>query len=381
MKHPLDNGDRFDPLRSVAYVKIFITTLCVVLAFFVAAISILLLRRSDDEMQVRLRDQAILYRDLIRPNHAVMINEMSRSREQKEKGVFRVTTLRPLNPENAPDTFETEALVKFQQQRVELFRLESPPGRPPVFRYLAPLVADRSCLECHRFRGYKVGSCVGAVSISFPAEEILRGARAGKLQLIIAVLLALVLLGGIISFLGKRLIRKVAVLQRRTAALISTDELTRIRNRRYVLRRLEEECERADRLGTSLSILLIDLDHFKRVNDSFGHPFGDQVLRQSAARMKETLRRYDVLGRIGGEEFLILSPGATLENAMILAERVRRQLEDLRILDGDRESSVTVSIGVTSFGAEARSPDILMRRADALLYQAKEQGRNRVVGG
>ena len=381
MKHPLDNGDRFDPLRSVAYVKIFITTLCVVLAFFVAVIFILLLRRSDNEMLVRLRDQAILYRDLIRPNHAVMINEISRSCGQKEKGAFRVTTFRPLNPENTPDSFETEALEKFQQQRAELFRLEYPPRKSPVFRYLAPLVADRSCLECHRTRGYKIGSCVGAVSISLPAEEVLRGARTCKIQLTIVALLALVLLGGIIGYMRRRLVKKLGVLQRHSAALISTDELTRIRNRRYVLRRLEEECERADRLGTPLSILLIDLDHFKRVNDTFGHPFGDQALKQSAARMKETLRLYDVLGRIGGEEFLILSPGATLENALILAERVRRRLEDLRILDGGKESSVTVSIGVTSFGADAKSPDNLMRKADVALYQAKEQGRNRVVGG
>ena len=212
-----------------------------------------------------------------------------------------------------------------------------------------------------------------------PVEVILREARTARIRLVIAVFLVLALLTGVIWCLARRLVKKLDRLQRRYTALISTDELTRLRNRRYVMRRLEEECERADRLGAPLSILLIDLDHFKQVNDTFGHPFGDQALRQSATRMKETLRRYDVLGRIGGEEFLVISPGAPLEGAAILGERIRRQVESLRILDGDRESSVTVSIGVTSFSAEAKSPDILMRKADALLYRAKEQGRNRVV--
>ncbi len=379
MKHPIDKGHRSEPFRSVAYVKVFIMSLCGVLALFVAVIFVLLCRRNDDQLQLRLRDQAIIYRDLIRQNHAVMSSEISRMSELKEGGAFRIKSLNPIDPKNAPDLLETEALEKFQQRQGEFSRLEYPPGKSPVFRYLAPLKGDRSCLECHRTQRYKVGSLVGAVSISMPVEVILREARTARIRLVIAVFLVLALLTGVIWCLARRLVKKLDRLQRRYTALISTDELTRLRNRRYVMRRLEEECERADRLGAPLSILLIDLDHFKQVNDTFGHPFGDQALRQSATRMKETLRRYDVLGRIGGEEFLVISPGAPLEGAAILGERIRRQVESLRILDGDRESSVTVSIGVTSFSAEAKSPDILMRKADALLYRAKEQGRNRVV--
>jgi diguanylate cyclase (GGDEF)-like protein len=97
--------------------------------------------------------------------------------------------------------------------------------------------------------------------------------------------------------------------------------------------------------------------------------------------LKAGLRRYDVLGRIGGEEFLIISPGAALEEATALAERLRAQVNTVTVIDGDKECSVTISIGVTSFSTMEGTPDILMRKADAALYRAKEQGRNRVVAG
>jgi diguanylate cyclase (GGDEF)-like protein len=97
--------------------------------------------------------------------------------------------------------------------------------------------------------------------------------------------------------------------------------------------------------------------------------------------LKAGLRRYDVLGRIGGEEFLIISPGASLEEAAALAERLRAQVDTVTVIDGDKECSVTISIGVTSFSTMEGTPDILMRKADAALYRAKEQGRNRVVAG
>jgi diguanylate cyclase (GGDEF)-like protein len=415
-----------EPFRSFAYIKMFLTSLCTVLSLFVAAIFVFLYWRNDELVLQRLREQAVTYHDLIMHtkswnfdyggvyvvkrsdiesniylrslgvnpdvaaedgktftmrNHAIMINEISRMSELKEGAKFRITSLKPIDPENAPDPFEKQALQKFERREGEFYLLEYPSGKPPVFRYLAPLKADQTCLECHRTQGYKVGSIVGAISITIPADTILREARTSKILLIVSAVLVLTMLIGISYFLTWRLVEKLDSVQRRYAALISTDELTRLRNRRYVLRRLEEECERADRLGTQLSLMLIDLDHFKQVNDTFGHPFGDQVLRRVAARLKAGLRRYDVLGRIGGEEFLIISPGASLEEAAALAERLRAQVDTVTVIDGDKECSVTISIGVTSFSTMEGTPDILMRKADAALYRAKEQGRNRVVAG
>ena len=415
-----------EPFRSFAYIKMYLTSLCTVLSLFVAAIFIFLYWRNDELVLQRMREQAVTYHDLIMHtrawnsdyggvyvlkrsdiesniylrslgvnpdvageggrtftmrNHAIMINEISRMSEMKEGAKFRITSLRPIDPENAPDPFDKQALEKFERREGEFYRVEYPPGKPPVFRYLVPLKADQSCLDCHRTQGYKVGSIIGAVSITIPVENILSEARTSKILLIFAAVLVLALLIGISYFLSWRLVEKLESVQRRYAALISTDELTRLRNRRYVLRRLEEECERADRIGAPLSLMLIDLDHFKQINDTFGHPFGDQVLRRVAARMKSGLRRYDILGRIGGEEFLIISPGSTIEEATALAERIRDQIDTVKVVDGDKECSVTVSIGVTSFSTMEGTPDLLMRKADSALYRAKEQGRNRVVAG
>jgi diguanylate cyclase (GGDEF)-like protein len=422
----MDNHNWPEPVRSFTYIKLYLTSLCTVLSLFVAVIFIFLYVRNDDVVLQRMREQAVTYHDLIMHtkswnfdyggvyvlkrsnvesnvylrslginpdvaveggktftmrNHAIMINEISRMSEMKDGAKFRITSLRPIDPENAPDPFEKQALEKFERREGEFYRVDYPSGKPAVFRYLVPLKADQTCLECHRTQGYKVGSIVGAVSITIPVDNILNEARTSKLLLIVAAVMVLILLISISYFLTWRLVEKLDAVQQRYAALISTDELTRLRNRRYVMRRLEEECERADRLGEPLSILLIDLDHFKQVNDTFGHPFGDQVLRRVANRMKSGLRRYDVLGRIGGEEFLIISPGATLEEAMALAERVRAQIETVNVIDGDKECSVTVSIGVTSFSTMEGTPELLMRKADAALYRAKDQGRNRVVAG
>jgi diguanylate cyclase (GGDEF)-like protein len=422
----MDKSFWSEPIRTFAYVKIFLTSLCTVLALFVTAIFVLLYWRNDDLTYQRMHEQALTYHDLIMHtknwnfdyggvyvekrskvesniylkrlgidpdvkavngtiftmrNHAIMINEISRMSELKEGAKFRITSLRPLDPENAPDSFEKQALEKFEHRVGEFSRIEHPPGKPSIYRYLTPLTADKSCLECHKTQGYKVGSIVGAVSIAIPVDTILREARISKILLIVAAVLVLGLLIGISYFLTWRLVKKLDTVQRRYTSLISTDELTRLRNRRYVLRRLGEECERADRIGTPLSILLIDIDHFKQVNDTLGHPFGDQVLRRTSTRMKAGLRRYDILGRIGGEEFLIISPGATLEDATALAERIRSQISSMKVVEGDKECSVTISIGVTSLSALDNTPDILMRKADAFLYRAKEQGRNRVVCG
>ncbi len=426
MKSPLDRSFWNDPLQSFTYVRIFLTSICLVLSFFVAAVFVLLYWRIDEQLLLRMREQAITYNDLIMHmrnwnfdyggvyvvkksevesniylrrlgidpdvavakgvtftmrNHAIMINEISRMSELQEGAKFRITSLRPVDPENAPDGFEKQALEKFERHQGEFSRLEFLPGKLAQFRYLTPLKADVSCLECHRTQGYKVGSIVGAISISIPVEHLLQEARTSKLLLAVAAFLVLVLLIGISYVLAWRLIKKLEVIQNRYAALISTDELTSLRNRRYVLRRLEEECDRAERQATPLSIMLFDLDQFKQINDTFGHPFGDQVLQRTAAQMKDSLRRYDVIGRIGGEEFLVISPGTAAADAMILAERIRCQLECMKVVDGGRESSVTASIGVTSYSALAKSPDILMRKVDAALYRAKEQGRNQVVAG
>ena len=166
-----------------------------------------------------------------------------------------------------------------------------------------------------------------------------------------------------------------------------TDRLTGVNNRRYIEQRLLEEIGRTRRQGYALTCLYIDIDHFKKVNDSAGHLAGDHVLREVAVRIKAELRLSDALGRFGGEEFVALLIDAPLADALVVAERIRASIADLAFLLPDGSArAVTVSIGVATLIAPERTNTLdaiaerLIGRADGALYQAKQGGRNRVVG-
>jgi len=165
-----------------------------------------------------------------------------------------------------------------------------------------------------------------------------------------------------------------------------TDSLTGVYNRRYIDRRLLEEIARARRQQYPISFMYIDIDHFKRVNDTVGHGGGDEVLREVAGRIKNELRSSDALARFGGEEFVVLLIDANLESAAFVAERIRASVAGSMItLSPALQLSVTVSIGVACLevGTAEGEPEAIARalieRADGLLYDAKEHGRNRVI--
>ncbi len=165
--------------------------------------------------------------------------------------------------------------------------------------------------------------------------------------------------------------------EERLRALSDSDALTGLANRRKLLKRLEEEISLSNRHATPLSLMMIDLDHFKTINDTWGHLCGDDVLRELADCCQSLLREEDLLARLGGEEFALLLPLTSKRNAAQLAERLRRAIaeHDFGALGVGR---ITVSIGVTEHRVgDAR--DNLMQRADASLYRAKHLGRDRVV--
>ncbi len=157
------------------------------------------------------------------------------------------------------------------------------------------------------------------------------------------------------------------------------DHLTKLLNRAAVLDVLSKEIAKANREESAVSVILADLDHFKRVNDTFGHDAGDQVLREASRVLKENLRQYDAIGRYGGEEFLIVLPGCDLTDAAARADMLRQQLKDEPICVGNETISQTVCLGVaTSSSAPIGEADELIRAADAAMYVAKRAGRDRV---
>ncbi|MDR1626742.1 MAG: diguanylate cyclase [Spirochaetia bacterium] len=159
-----------------------------------------------------------------------------------------------------------------------------------------------------------------------------------------------------------------------------TDLKTGLFNHAYFMRRLEEELFRARRYKTVTSILLMDIDFFKHLNDTHGHLAGDTVLQELAKRMKEKLRIEDILSRFGGEEFILLLPMTIMPTALEIAERLRRAVEKLLVPYGDKELAVTISIGCAVSGPmDPLAPQEMISRADDALYKSKQNGRNRVT--
>ncbi len=178
--------------------------------------------------------------------------------------------------------------------------------------------------------------------------------------------------------IGERIIK----LERRIIHMANTDFLTGVLNRRAFMQRMEEEVNRSLRENKSFSVILMDIDYFKKVNDRHGHQAGDRVLERLACELSKSTRSYDFVGRYGGEEFIICLPDSGMEMSVQIAERMRIKIEALRIsLPGDKDPPlrVTASFGVASFLLEGEvGVDPVIKRADDALYMAKSEGRNRV---
>ncbi len=172
-----------------------------------------------------------------------------------------------------------------------------------------------------------------------------------------------------------------ALLHAEVQKLALTDSLTNLYNRRGFNELAKRELERARRFGRPLSALMIDMDHFKEINDIYGHGEGDLVLRQVADVIKRNIREVDILGRYGGDEFNALLPETDLFVACNVAERLRQRIEGLEIRSGERKINVSASLGVAKYSPDIIDLDNLIGRADAAMYNAKQSGRNRVEIG
>ncbi len=167
----------------------------------------------------------------------------------------------------------------------------------------------------------------------------------------------------------------IKILSEQLGKIAYTDSLTHIYNRLHFAHFLNAEIDKVKRYGGVFSIIFFDLDHFKKVNDDFGHLIGDEVLEKLASIVSSTNRNADIFARYGGEEFIILTPETDLTGALIEAERIRNDIEKY---DFKTAGHITCSFGVTEFIAESDTVDKLLDRVDKALYRAKEHGRNRV---
>ncbi|MGM0593947.1 MAG: diguanylate cyclase, partial [Pseudomonadota bacterium] len=186
--------------------------------------------------------------------------------------------------------------------------------------------------------------------------------------------------GGITHFVAvKEDMTERKRLEEELRRLATTDSLTGVANRRHFISITADEVTRCTRQAHPLSFLMVDVDHFKSVNDTYGHGIGDDALKRLAQTLTESMRPHDTVGRLGGEEFAIVLPEADAEEALAVAERLRQAVSEI-VLDTDKGPlQFTCSIGAATYGAQDDGIESLMNRADDALYAAKTGGRNRVV--
>jgi diguanylate cyclase (GGDEF)-like protein len=183
------------------------------------------------------------------------------------------------------------------------------------------------------------------------------------------------------SVIGYQMAATLQHLQRFSSVknMATYDTLTGLFNRRYFEERLRVEAQRSFSNNIPLSLIMVDIDLFKRVNDTFGHPEGDIILREIASLLKKSVRENDTVARYGGEEFILILPKAGIEASSVIAERIRRLVESTPFDVGKAQLNVTISLGISSFPAHWASSDgELIKMADQALYEAKRGGRNRV---
>ena len=185
--------------------------------------------------------------------------------------------------------------------------------------------------------------------------------------------------GEIVNFIGiKENISERKSLEEMLHKLANTDPLTGLFNRRVFLERLTQESDRISRLGGSAVLLMLDLDFFKNINDNYGHAAGDEVLKQFANVMRHNSRSIDVPARLGGEEFAILLPSTGRKEALIMAERLRKEVGNIAITHPKGTVHITVSIGAALLSEHDTDSEVVLNRADSAMYTAKESGRNQV---
>lgn len=165
----------------------------------------------------------------------------------------------------------------------------------------------------------------------------------------------------------------------RLEKLAVLDHLTDLYNRRHFESRFTEEFSAAKRHSRELTLVILDVDNFKLVNDTYGHPIGDDVLKKIANTLKESIRKSDILARIGGEEFCLLLPSSSRNGAMVYLERVRKSISKIECRSGNEKFNITCSFGAAVLDVTITDKEVLMSRADKALYQAKDEGRNRII--
>ncbi len=329
-------------------------------------------------VKINITDQDGIKYTLVNP--AIAVREISEISEQEGTFELHVASLDPVSPASRqPDDFERRALLAFERGAQEIYTIEES-SKGPLYRYMAPVKFEQRCNKCHAFQNLKQGDIRGGISINIPMLEVHQQLIGNRYFSFYSAILVLVTLVTILALISNKFISKLQAAQTELEISATTDSLTELYNRKSAYERLSEELSKNRRLAKPLSCMMLDVDHFKKINDKYGHLVGDKVLQHLANCLRSFSREYDILCRYGGEEFFIILPETDLPTALLVAERLREQIAESAVKIGKQNLQITVSIGVTEARAsQAEIRDSLIGRADEALYRAKEQGRNKVI--
>jgi len=223
-----------------------------------------------------------------------------------------------------------------------------------------------------------VGDIRGGISVAIPASGIIGQIKKSKIYIISFALVVLLSITAIVLFISNHLIRNLQLAEHKLMEMASRDFLTGLLNRREGLNRFKEEISKSRRQQLPLSAVLLDIDHFKNINDTHGHLAGDRVLQKLSETLKITMRDYDIICRYGGEEFLLVLPDTALLEAVEISNRLRIEVAALQYaVDSQHTIGMTISLGVAQLTGNEEE-NSLIYRVDQALYMAKESGRNKV---
>lgn len=314
-------------------------------------------------------------------NPAASLREIKAKQNELYGELARITGRKYLNPENAPDAWELKALDEVEKSRDDFSEVTEING-VQVLRRMQPMWMEQGCVVCHAWTGIPVGGLRGGTDVAIPLDTYFSNAQGAERSMAVThggiYLIGLTTIA-VISRRARRNAREARSLHDKLEHLSRTDPLTGLMNRRYFMELAEQEVLRAQRYKNPLSILLIDVDHFKLINDTYGHGVGDNCLQSLGTALINTAREVDMICRYGGEEFVILLPETMQNEAMEAAERIRIRVESLRVRGSEAEQiQFTISTGVATLASPDMNIDALIRAADTALYEAKNSGRNKV---
>lgn len=316
--------------------------------------------------------------DFYRLNSAHMTKEIGDLLSDQGTTVI-FSSLQLTNPENKPDEWTKKALLGFEAGNT--VSVDTFDGG---YRYLAPLKMREACMECHQHQGYKVGDIRGGLGFVFSKEKvegILKQLQyhSDRSHIFAVILLSIMFMA--LHYVVNRFNFRLSEIRqdnKRLVEKVNRDLLTGVLSRDAIFHRIQHELSLYTRKNSSFALMMLDLDHFKQVNDTYGHLIGDEVLQAISDLVMSQLRDIDDMGRYGGEEFIIILTDTNVEGVKVVSERIIKAVEsaEISVSSGD-VIPITTSIGVT---VAAYDDDItvkqLIKQADEALYNAKNDGRN-----